>query len=179
MRTTTKIRAASVVMALFLVSVLGTISEAHDPIGGTGGTMQRTEVSGTMDREGYPKTPLDKENAGGGCIVDVTQEHSVSGSMSGTLEIDYRLLIAGSCESQAEMDDQEWIAHGVFEGMVDDSSRAASFSYVGEVKDGGNLEGTIVFSGGLVVELRIMGSFCDAPLCYRRCSAQGADDAGY
>jgi hypothetical protein len=108
-------------------------------------------------------------DAGGNCIVDLVQNYAISGTLAGSLQIDYRIIAYGPCEVPPVVGkyDEEWIAHGVFTGTVDGSPGSGSFTYTARVKAGGDVEGRIVLGEGLDGELAVSGNFRDGRLSYR------------
>ena len=128
--------------------------------------MSEDEVSGMFAPAGPPLRPPAKIEAGKSCIVDLTQRYAISGTLSGSLTIDYRIRVAGSCGSPAGTFDEEWIAHGTFSGTVNGSATSGNLSYIASVKAGGDVEGHIVLGQGLNGELVVRGNFGDGRLSY-------------
>jgi hypothetical protein len=115
---------------------------------------------------GGPLAAPARTNAGGSCIVDIAQSYTMSGTLAGTVEIDYRILVAGPCGSPLGTYDEEWIAHGTFMGTVDGTTGTGAFSYVAGVKAGGDVDGRIAFGQGLTGELIVQGNLGDGQLSY-------------
>ena len=55
------------------------------------------EASGLFKPKGPPNSPPIRIEAGESCIVDLTQAYIVSGTLSGSFEIDYRIVVHGPC----------------------------------------------------------------------------------
>lgn len=127
---------------------------------------QEIHATGTFAPSGPPLEPPTRSKAGESCVVDLTQPYSVTGSLSGSLEVDYRILVAGGCGAPIGTFDERWIAHGTFTGTLDGTPASARFSYTARVVVGGTVEGRMVFGQGLRGELRIHGNFADGYLSY-------------
>ena len=147
---------AGVVMGCLLVPAA---SVAQDTAG-------EARTSGTFSPSGPPLRAPTRVDAGGSCVVDLTQSYSVEGSLSGSLVVDYRILVAGGCGAPIGTFDEEWIAHGTFSGTLDGAPASGRFSYTARVKAGGEVEGRMVFGQGLKGTLRIHGNFGDGSLSY-------------
>ena len=126
----------------------------------------KVEVSGTFAPAGPPLEPPKRAAAGNGCIIELTQPYKISGALSGSLDIDYRIIVFGPCGTPPGTDSEEWIAHGKFVGSINDVAASGAFSYLADVKVGGEVDGRIVFGQGLEGELRVVGSFEDGKLSY-------------
>jgi hypothetical protein len=90
--------------------------------------------------------------------------------MSGSLEIDFRILTYGPCAATSGAPgtfDEVWIARGTFTGTFHDDVVVATFSYVADVKAGGDVRGTIVLGDELSGTLEVRGNFADGLLSYR------------
>lgn len=114
-------------------------------------------------------SPLEKPvriEAGTSCIVDVKQRYVVSGTLTGTMEVDFRILVQGPCGSAPGKYDEEWIAHGTFAGETNGSSTSGHLSYTATVEAGGDVEGHIVLGQGLSGDFRVRGNFADGKLSY-------------
>ena len=134
--------------------------------GTTGNETNRIAASGTFAPAGPPIAPPVRTAAGGRCIVDIKQPYTISGALSGTLEIDYRILVDGPCGPPAGTFDENWIAFGKFSGAVNGQNASAKFTYVAHVKAGGDVAGQIKLGEGLVGELGVRGDFGDGHLSY-------------
>lgn len=99
-------------------------------------------------------------------MVELRQSYAISGTLSGSMVIDYRILVAGPCGAPLGTFDEEWIAHGKFCGTIDGSAASGSLSYVARVRAGGDVDGRIVLGQGLDGELRVHGVFGDGRLSY-------------
>jgi predicted ester cyclase len=124
------------------------------------------DTKGTLSPSGSPLEPPTRTDAGESCVVDLTQTYSVTGSLSGSLEADYRILVAGVCGAPIGTFDEQWIAHGTFNGTLDDVPASGRFTYTARVKAAGEVEGRIVFGQGLQGTLRIHGNFGQGYLSY-------------
>jgi hypothetical protein len=82
------------------------------------------------------------------------------------MEIDYRILVHGSCNSPAGTFAEEWIAHGTFVGTLKDDSVSGTFVYTAEVRNQGEVQGRMVFGSGLDGVLTVHGRFSDGSLAY-------------
>lgn len=105
----------------FLVSVPSLLfasqSMAQDPFEPTIGEI---EASGTFAPAGPPLEQPVRVDAGGSCVIDLRQSYDISGTLSGSLEIDYRIIVYSPCVTAAPGKyDEQWIAHGVFTGTID------------------------------------------------------------
>lgn len=134
------------------------------PIGST--THRGNEASGFLAPTGPPTEPPVRIEAGDGCIVEVQQTYAVSGSLSGSLQISFRILVAGPCGYPPGTFDEQWIAYGKFAGTVNGSPASGGLSYVAAVGAGGTVDGHIVLGPGLSGDLRVRGSFSDGRLSY-------------
>lgn len=100
-------------------------------------------------------------------IAPAVRRFCVTGTVAGTMVIDYRILVAGPCGAPVGTFDEHWIAHGTFTGAIGSLPAAGSFSYVAHVKAGGHVNGRVVFGQGLAGELTVQGDFGDGHLSYR------------
>jgi uncharacterized protein len=139
----------------------------HRSPDGSPRTVRGDEVAGTLTPVGSPVVPPVRIDTGESCIVELQQVYVISGALSGSVEIDYRILVAGPCESPPGAFDEEWIAHGIFTGTVNEAPSSAIFSYTAQIKAGGEVEGRIVLGQGLGGELSIHGNFSNGWLSYR------------
>lgn len=127
---------------------------------------RRAPVAGTFAPQGPPPEEPKRMAAGENCIVDLKQNYNVTGGLSGSFEIDYRILVKGPCGSPIGTFDEEWIAHGDFNGEFNGKPVAGKLSYVASVKAGGDVDGRITFGQGLEGELCVSGNFSDGKLFY-------------
>jgi hypothetical protein len=126
----------------------------------------KIEAEGTFEPAGPPlETPV-KNDIGESCIVELKQPYKISGTLSGNLKIDYRILVYGPCGEPPGTYDEEWIAFGSFSGTVDGSPGSGKFTYTANVRTGGDVEGKIVFVQGIDGELTVKGNFKDGKLSY-------------
>jgi len=135
----------------------------------SGQTRAETEASGAFVPAGPPLEQPVRVDAGGGCVVELKQAYEISGTLSGSLEIDYRILVHGPCEEPPVLGkyDEEWIAHGTFTGTIGDAAASGTLTYTAVVQAGGEVEGRMLLGGGLDGELAISGNFGNGELSYR------------
>lgn len=159
------IHSCFIVVIVGLVVALGSRNQdlADQPVA----SVQENEVSGMFTPTGPPSVPPVRIEAGQSCIVDLKQSYNISGTLTGNLEIDYRILVEGPCGSPPGTFDEEWIAYGKFSGSVNGSAANGNLSYTAQVKAGGDVEGQMVFGRGLEGRLLISGNFGDGKLFYR------------
>jgi len=153
----------------FLVAVLSlpfaSQSVAQDTSGQAG---SETAASGIFAPVGPPLEQPVRVDAGGSCVVDLRQAYDISGTLSGSLEIDFRILVYGPCEVPPVIGkyDEEWVAYGTFTGAVDGSAASGNLIYTAQVRAGGDVKGRLVFGGGIDGELAVSGNFRDGKLSY-------------
>jgi predicted esterase len=123
-------------------------------------------VSGIFSPDGPPSAPPRRIDAGQSCIVDLAQDYTVSGALSGAFTIDYRIKVDGPCGSPSGTFDEEWIAYGKFSGSFNGNNTTSSFTYLAHVTAGGDVQGRMVFGNGLSGELAVTGNFADGKLSY-------------
>ena len=123
-------------------------------------------AKGTFAPSGPPSDPPRRVHAGGACIVDLEQRYEVTGTLSGRMVVEYRILVHGPCGTPPGSVEERWIANGVFEGTVQGDTVSATFWYTASVRAGGTVEGELVFSGGIEAELEVTGRFSDGYLSY-------------
>lgn len=123
-------------------------------------------VSGTFAPAGPPERPPVRVDAGGACVIDLVQDYTIDGALTGEVTFDYRILVAGPCGSPAGTYDEEWIAHGTFSGTASGQNTTASVLYTARVRAGGSVSGTVTFRGAVEAELEIAGEFADRRLSY-------------
>jgi len=128
--------------------------------------MPRRKAAGWLTPVGGPLGPPSRLEAGHNCIVDVRQGYDISGTLSGSVEIDFRILVDGPCGSPPGTFAEEWIAHGSFTGTKGGAAVSARFSYTARVHAGGDVHGRIVLGRGLEGEVRVRGNFADGRLSY-------------
>lgn len=125
-----------------------------------------SEASGSFQRAAPPEEPPLRVEAGESCIVQTRQLYVVSGTLSGTFEIDYRILVHGPCGALPGTFDEEWIAYGSFAGEWNGAAAATGLTYVATVHAGGAVEGRIVLGPQMEGELRVLGDLDDGFLDY-------------
>lgn len=127
---------------------------------------REVSATGTFSPSGPPLAPPTRVDAGESCVIDLIQTYSITGSLSGFLEADYRIRVAGGCGAPIGTFDEQWIAHGTFTGTLDGAPASGRFSYTARAEAGGKVEGRIVFGQGLQGTLSIHGNFGDGYLSY-------------
>ena len=127
---------------------------------------ERPRAEGTLRPLGSPREAPSRTDAGGSCIVDLVQEYELSGTLSGSATIDYRILVRGPCGSPPGTFPEEWIAHGKLTGMLNENEATATFTYIAQVALGGQVDGKIVLGDGLDGQLEVAGRFADRRLRY-------------
>jgi hypothetical protein len=145
---------------------VATDGTSDDPAGEVPELALVIEAAGTFSPNGPPSEPPLRVEAGGSCIVDLKQAYTITGTLSGSLSIDYRILVAGPCGLPLGTFNENWIAHGTFTGTIGGAEVTARFSYAAQVKAGGEVDGLIVFGPGLQGELQVSGNFSDGRLAY-------------
>jgi hypothetical protein len=125
------------------------------------------EAAGEFSPSGEPQKKPERIEAGKSCFVDLIQSYTISGTLSGKIVFNYRILIKGPCGSPPGTFDEEWIAYGKFDGKFNNNSAFGKMSYTAEVKAGGELNGIIVLGQGLNGQLQVYGNFKDGKLSYK------------
>ena len=124
-------------------------------------------VSGFLKPSEKPiKAPI-KVDAGESCIIDLIQGYSISGDISGSIEMNYRIIVYGKCGLPPGTYNEEWIAHGIFNGTINGKKTDARLSYTAKVKAGGAVDGVIMFGQGVKAKLIITGNFSKGKLSYK------------
>lgn len=129
-------------------------------------SMSEIRATGTIQPDGPPQQEPVRVDAGAGCVVDVRQAYIVKGTLTGSFNIDFRILVRGPCGRPLGTFAEEWIARGNFVGSLQGESATAKFTYTATVEPGGEVSGQIVLGQGLNGELRVRGSFADGELIY-------------
>jgi hypothetical protein len=172
-------RPARSIGPLILALAAGAACGQGAPTQVAGGTAEAARVagvaagpkaSGTFAPAGPPLAPPVRVDAGGHCVIDLRQGYTVSGSLSGPFDIDFRILTYGPCPASSPAPgvyDEVWIAHGSFTGTLVGDAASATFTYVADIRAGGDVRGTIVLADGLEGTLRVRGNFADGALTYR------------
>jgi hypothetical protein len=124
------------------------------------------EAEGTFAPAGPPLETPTRNEIGTGCIVELKQAYSVTGTLTGKFEIDFRILVYGPCGEPPGTYDEEWIASGSFIGNVNGLPGSGKFTYTAIVKVGGDVDGKIIFGDGIEGELIVKGNFKDRKLSY-------------
>jgi len=124
-------------------------------------------MSGFLTPNGKPiKDPI-RIDAGECCIIDLIQPYSISGDISGSIEMDYRIIVYGKCGSLPGTYNEEWIAYGTFNGRINNKKANAKLSYTAKVQAGGDVDGIIIFGQGVKAELIVYGNLSDGKLYYK------------
>jgi hypothetical protein len=142
---------------------------------------EQTDLSGTFAPAGPPVDAPVRVDAGPTCIVDLIQRYEVGGDLAGRMEIDFRILVHGPCGSPPGAYDEEWIARGTLDGSLNREPASGTFVYTADVRGGGEVNGRMVFGGGLEGELTIVGKFSDGELRYTGAleGSEGAPDRSH
>lgn len=130
-------------------------------------TQDGIEAAGEFSPSGPPRKKPERIEAGKSCIVDLIEPYTISGTLSGTIEFNYRILVKGPCGSPPGTFDEEWIAYGKFEGRINGSNASGEMRYTATVKAGGEVDGHIVIGQGLNAQLNVHGNFKDGKLSYK------------
>jgi hypothetical protein len=131
------------------------------------GAERPTPVAGTFEPVG---TPRDRSAAdvAGTCVVDLVRDYVLSGSLEGSMEIDFRIFVAGPCGAPPGTYDEYWIAHGSYSaGTRGAAPRSGALVYLANVLAGGDVAGTLVLADGLHGALDVTGNFAAGALHYR------------
>ncbi len=123
-------------------------------------------ATGTFRPDGPPQHEATRVDAGKSCVVDVRQAYVVEGTLEGSFNVDFRILVRGPCGRPLGTFAEEWIARGEFVGSLQGDSITARFTYTATVEPGGEVSGLIVLGQGLNGELRVRGSFSNGELIY-------------
>ena len=158
MPNTKTVRSAIWLSVVVLALTTATVSSAD--------ATSQIRAIGTFRPDGPPQQEPTRVDAGKGCVVDVQQAYVVEGTLEGSFNIDFRILVRGPCGSPIGTFAEEWIARGEFVGSLQGESTTASFTYTATVKPGGEVCGLIEFGQGLAGQLRVRGSFSDGELIY-------------
>lgn len=128
---------------------------------------QAQEASGAFAPEGPPVQGPVRVDAGGACIVDLVQGYRITGALEGELELDYRIFVDGPCGSPVGTYDEEWIAHGTFQGTAWGDAATATLWYRAHVAAGGVVEGRMNLAGTVAGEVAVSGRFSEGRLSYQ------------
>ncbi len=146
---------AALFLGLYLAFSVAAPAQADE----WGEDSRRVEVSGTFLPPGPPPEIPVRIDVGQECIVDLRQLYTVSGTLSGTMELTYRIIVYGPCGSPPGTFEEDWIAYGTFTGRLNDSPASGRLTYVAKVAAGGDVDGIIQFGQGLDGELEVHGNF--------------------
>jgi len=145
--------------ALLLSLLLVTPALAQTPTGDF-------EAKGTF-RPAGPPGHVSRSQIGDDCVVDLVQGYTLDGALSGSMQIDFRIFVAGPCGMPPGTYDEHWIARGEYVVRVGDSTREGPLVYLAEVKAGGGVEGRIRLADGLRGTLMVGGRFRAGFMRYR------------
>jgi magnesium chelatase family protein len=109
-------RRSAVFCSSILFLVLAVASQSVEL--STEGVAQGTTARSTFKPAGKPQAGPLKIDAGAGCIVELIQSYDIQGTLTGTLEVDYRIMVLGPCGSAPGTFDEEWIAYPLDMGEV-------------------------------------------------------------
>ena len=124
------------------------------------------EAAGEFSPSGPLKKP-ERIEVGKSCIVDLIEPYNISGTLSGKIIFNYRILVKGPCGSSPGTFDEEWIAFGKFNGNINATAASGKMSYTATVKAGGEVNGIIVLGQGIEGELHVYGNFNEGKLYYK------------
>lgn len=93
------------------------------------------------------------------CIVELRQTYDISGSLTGVLNIDFRIAVMGPCGALPGTYEEYWIAHGRYDLKIQGSSLKGHLSYIADVKAGGDVQGKIDLAGGGAGTIKVEGDF--------------------
>jgi len=141
-------------------------SAAQDSTTTPGKPTNDIEASGVFMPSDPPVEKPERIAAGKSCIINLVQPYNISGTLTGKVEFNYRILVKGPCGSPPGTFDEEWIAYGTFTGKVNGADVSGKMSYTANVKAGGNVDGQIVLGQGLEGELHVSGNFGNGKLSY-------------
>lgn len=159
MKTINMIHYSLFILLIFFNICISQDSDNQDP-------ETKKTITGFLIPNGKPLEVPTRINAGENCIIDLIQPYSISGDISGSIEINYRIIVLGECGSPPGTYDEEWIAYGLFKGSFKGKNMSAKFSYTAQVKAGGDVKGVIIFGQGIKVKLKISGNFNEGKLLY-------------
>lgn len=124
-------------------------------------------VAGTFEPVGPPRNRSSTEVAGT-CVVDLVRDYALSGTLEGSMQIDFRIFVAGPCEAPPGTYDEYWIAHGSYSADIrGEASRSGLLVYLANVIAGGEVVGTLVLAQGFNGGLDVTGRFGDGVLRYQ------------
>lgn len=151
----------------FLV-LLGTTAPAQ-------ATVTDIQVSGTFKPAGPPDHPVRTE-VGDTCVVDLGQRYTIDGTITGTMQIDFRIFVAGPCGAPPGTFEEHWIARGRYSVRVGESTREGPLVYLADVKAGGRVDGRLTLAEGVQGGLEVQGNFNEGVMRYRgRLTVPGGD----
>jgi hypothetical protein len=89
-------------MKIYFILIIGmslllmNINPAQDSIS-TSVIQNGIEASGTFSPSSPPKKKPERIEAGKSCIIDLIESYTISGTLSGKMEFNYRILVKGPC----------------------------------------------------------------------------------
>lgn len=125
------------------------------------------KAAGEFSPSGSPTKKPERIEAGKSCIVDLIEPYNISGTLSGKIIFNYRIIVKGPCGSPPGTFNEEWIAYGNFSGKINGATASGKMSYTATVKVGGEVNGIIVLGQGFEGKLHVYGSFSDRKLFYK------------
>jgi len=124
-----------------------------------------SELAGTFRPSGPPEKPV-RTKVGSGCVVDLKQNYTMDGSLTGQMKIDYRIFVDGDCTKPPGTFNEHWISYGTYAVRNRETKFTGALSYIATVRAGGNIDGTLTLDGELSVELQVSGNFKDGYVSY-------------
>lgn len=152
---------------------------------GQAGATRGSEVAGTLTPVGAPVVPPLLIDAGGSCIVDLRQPYVISGGMSGSVEIDYRIL--GDAESIGTAQERTGVTELYFPprsgpwevaAAEDAGWNPAALEAAVELAERNNSTGLLILHRGRILAERYWDLAADDSM-YTRYYHVGADAAGH
>ena len=125
------------------------------------------KAAGEFSPLGPPLKEPERIEAGQSCIVDLIQPYTISGTLSGKIVFNYRILVKGPCGSPPGTYDEEWIAYGEFTGKLDNADVSGKMCYTANVEAGVEVNGIIVLGQGLEGKLQVHANVKDRKLLYQ------------
>ena len=113
-----------------------------------------------------PPTNVVRTEVGNNCIVDLDQSYDLSGTLVGSMKINFRIVIHGPCGSPPGTFYEEWIAHGEYSAMTSNLTLQGPLVYLATVEADGKVSGEIRLSGAAHGTLIVSGSFQDGFMEY-------------
>ena len=127
--------------------------------------MKIQTVSGIFKPAG-PPSDVSRLPAGLSCIVELRQAYDISGSLTGVLNIDFRIVVMGPCGAPPGTYEESWIAYGRYNFKIQGSPLKGHLSYIADVKAGGDVQGKIDLAGGGAGTIKVEGNFEEGMECH-------------